>query len=148
MNMKDGIDWYSLSHNNYISTTTYTVASSHPPRNLIVDLVFIDEDTVAVGNVEGFIFVATYGVPEVKLSLKLDRFSRGRFGSFLLYAIRSHYSYSAPLQTLVRILLLTLHLRFVNEEFDRIDIWISGRETHYFWDHAAIVTCFWKWTTL
>lgn len=65
MNLRDGIDFYSTSRCEYQSTTKYTVSSQVPPRNFIVDIVFIDDDTVAFGHSDGLVGFATYGVQHV-----------------------------------------------------------------------------------
>lgn len=68
MNLKDGLDWYSLSHQKYITTTKYTVSKSRPPISLVVDLIFVDEETVAVGHVDGYVSLVSYGHHTTELS--------------------------------------------------------------------------------
>lgn len=69
MNLRDGIDWYSLSHGKYLSTTKYALRKKQPPLNLVVNLAFIDDDTVAVGHVDGLVYLASFGHPSVESSM-------------------------------------------------------------------------------
>lgn len=61
MNLRDGIDFYSISRQEYRSTTHYTLCSQEPPRNLVVDIMFVDDDTVLFGHADGRIGFATFG---------------------------------------------------------------------------------------
>uniref|UniRef100_A0A8H7XQG1 Uncharacterized protein n=1 Tax=Psilocybe cubensis TaxID=181762 RepID=A0A8H7XQG1_PSICU len=72
MNMCDGIDFYSTTHRRLLSTTRYVLSSRTPPRNLIVDIIFVDEDTVAVGHSDGYVAFATFGVSEICGTFALD----------------------------------------------------------------------------
>ncbi|KAH9475618.1 hypothetical protein JR316_0012735 [Psilocybe cubensis] len=43
-----------------------------PPKNLIVNIIFVDEDTVAVGHSDGYVAFATFGVSEICGTFALD----------------------------------------------------------------------------
>lgn len=73
MNLRDGIDFYSTSRQEYQSTTRYTICSQDPPQNLIVDLMFVDDETVCFGHVDGQIGFATFGVEEVDTFFEIGR---------------------------------------------------------------------------
>lgn len=59
-NLSDGVDWYSTSHQKYAMTTQFAVTDSQG-RNPIVGIVFVDDDTVAVGHANGIVVFASYG---------------------------------------------------------------------------------------
>ena len=72
MNMKDQVDWYSLSHGIFITTTEYTSSRRRPTRKVVVDLFFIDDDTVAVGHVDGSVYLASFSYPSVVSSMVMN----------------------------------------------------------------------------
>lgn len=57
-NMDDGIDWYSITRREYVSTTYYDVQGASRSRRL-VGITFLDEVTVLAGHVNGHIVLAT-----------------------------------------------------------------------------------------
>jgi hypothetical protein len=57
-NMYDGIDWYSITRREYVSTTYYDVQGDSRSRRL-VGITFLDEVTVLAGHVDGQIVLAT-----------------------------------------------------------------------------------------
>lgn len=57
-NMDDGIDWYSITRREYVSTTYYDVQGGSRSRRL-VGITFLDEVTVLAGHVDGQIVLAT-----------------------------------------------------------------------------------------
>jgi len=57
-NMYDGIDWYSITRREYVSTTYYDVQGASRSRRL-VGITFLDEVTVLAGHVDGQLVVAT-----------------------------------------------------------------------------------------
>jgi len=63
-NLRDGVDWYSTSRGAHISTTNLGISRDPEWINMIVDLVFVDEDTVAVAHTSGRIVYVTFGMPE------------------------------------------------------------------------------------
>ncbi|KAH9485997.1 hypothetical protein JR316_0000060 [Psilocybe cubensis] len=72
MNLTDGIDFYSTTHRRLLSTTRYGLSTRNPPRNLIVDIIFIDEDTVAFGHSDGYVAFATFGIGEISRTFSID----------------------------------------------------------------------------
>lgn len=65
MNLRDGIDFYSTSRRQFLSTTKYEMTRQDPPQNLLVDILFVDDETVAFGHSDGMIGFATFGLEEV-----------------------------------------------------------------------------------
>lgn len=71
MNLQNGIDFYSTSRRVYDTTTSYSLSRQNPPQNFIVDILFVDEDTVAFGHSDGFVGFATYGVPGMDTTFEI-----------------------------------------------------------------------------
>lgn len=72
MNLCDGIDFYSATHREFISTTKYAMTARRPRQNLVVDIVFVDEDTVAFGHSDGYIGFASYGFERISGTFKIE----------------------------------------------------------------------------
>ena len=70
-NLSDGTDWYSLSYKKYLSTTRYSLGNTETESNLVVDIAFVDEDTVAVGHMDGAVYLVSFGHTSVDSSMIL-----------------------------------------------------------------------------
>ncbi|PPQ71545.1 hypothetical protein CVT26_010405 [Gymnopilus dilepis] len=68
-NLSDGTDWYSLSYKKYLSTTRYSLGNTETESNLVVDIAFVDEDTVAVGHMDGAVYLVSFGHTSVDSSM-------------------------------------------------------------------------------
>lgn len=101
MNLIDGIDFYSISHRCFSSTTRYTMSRRNPGRNYLVDMIFVDDETVAFGHSDGYVAFATYGLPFITGSYKPDGDDLMReFAGFIRLLSTHNSSDVAPLQTI------------------------------------------------
>ncbi|KAH9478989.1 hypothetical protein JR316_0009452 [Psilocybe cubensis] len=56
------IEWYSISHQKRLSTTV--ISRRNDIANSLVDMTFLDEDTVIVGHDSGCVILASYGMED------------------------------------------------------------------------------------
>jgi len=75
-NLRNGIDWYSVSHKSYAMTTKFKNTTNRG-GNYVVGIVFIDEDTVAVGHIDGKVIFASCGIPFMTGHLRVAEPNQG-----------------------------------------------------------------------
>lgn len=76
LNLKDGIDWYSTSHQRYMMTTRYSSYLPAFETNRVVGVEFLDEDTVVAGHPNGYLIFASFGMstsPQFKQLAKTNQ---------------------------------------------------------------------------
>lgn len=59
--MTNSVDFYLLPHRQYSHTVAYDVQSENN-GNPLVDLLFVDEDHVAIGHADGYILILAFGL--------------------------------------------------------------------------------------
>ena len=79
MNTRTGVDWYSTTHRRFLMSTRYNIESIRQARNLIVHLDFMDDITVAVGNVNGKLIFAQLGMSSLPPELSVASTTQGLY---------------------------------------------------------------------
>lgn len=81
MNTRTGVDWYSTTHRRFLMSTRYNVETIRQARNLIVQLDFMDDITVAVGNVNGKLIFAQLGMCSLPPELYVASTTQGLYNN-------------------------------------------------------------------
>ena len=70
MNLKDGVDFYSMSHKKFITSTKLPTFA---PQGIATQITFVDDDTVAIGHSGGMIYFATFRMDQSVITFPLSQ---------------------------------------------------------------------------
>ena len=90
-NTRTGIDWYSTTLKLYLMTTRYSPELTSEQLNYVVGATFVDDMTVAVGNISGRLVYAHLGMTAHPLELHVGSRTQGMQIIFVCYVLCSKW---------------------------------------------------------